>query len=55
MSKSLNTLVASLKDVEAITDRLQREWALIQLRKQYQLTIKEFAQLRALIQNQEVS
>jgi len=54
MSKKLDSLVAGLKEAEAITDRLQREWALIQIRKQHQLTVKEFTQLRGLIQNQEV-
>ncbi len=50
MSKTLDSLIASLKEAEAITDPLQQEWTLIQIRKQHQLTVKEFQRVRSLIE-----
>lgn len=53
MSKSLNSLIADLKEIAAIADPLLKQWRLIHLRKYYGLTIKEFAEIQSLAKEQE--
>jgi len=53
MRRHLEDLVTNLKEAKAIANQLEQEWALIQIRKEYQLTIQEFKKVLSLIEKQQ--